>query len=77
MPEADSETRSRLYAEYLVLDNEYRKLADKLKPFTVTPDNRAEHRQLLELGKSVEAKLHELQDASSIRRATPRPGSGF
>jgi hypothetical protein len=77
MPEADAETRSRLYNEYIALDNEYRKLADKLKPFALTNENRVEHRQLWEIGKSLEAKLHELQEASMIRRATPRPGSGF
>jgi hypothetical protein len=77
MPEADAETRSRLYSEYLALDDEYRKLADKLKPFTITAENRVGHRQLFDIGRSLEAKLHELQEASNIRRATPRPGSGF
>lgn len=77
MPTADPETRGRLYGEYIALDDEYRKLADTLKPFAVTAENRAEHQRLLELGGRLEAKLHELQEASVIRRARPAPGSGF
>ena len=77
MPMSDSDTRRRLYDEYVALDDEYRKLADKLKPFMVTAENRAEHRSLWEMGRQLEAKLHELQEASIIRRATPAPGSGF
>lgn len=74
---ADTDTRVQLYDEYLALDNEYRKLADKLRPFTVTPENRSELRRLWDLGRQLETKLHELQEASVIRRATPAPGSGF
>ena len=77
MPMADADTRGRLYNEYLALDDEYRKLAEKLKPFTVTTDNRGEHQRLWELGGRLEAKLHELQEASMVRRARPAPGSGF
>ncbi len=75
MPNA--ETRARLYDEYLALDNEYRKLADSLKPFVVTAENRVDHRRLVDIGRQLEAKLHELQEASNIRRSTPAPGSGF
>lgn len=77
MPTADTETRRRVYSEYIAIDDEYRKLAEKLKPFTVTAENRAEHQRLLELGGRLEAKLRELQEASAIRRARPAPGSGF
>ena len=74
---ADAETRARLYAEYVALDDQYRRLADKLKPFAVTVENRLQHREFWDVGKQLEAKLHELQEASLIRRATPAPGSGF
>jgi hypothetical protein len=77
MPTPDTDTRQRLYDEYVLLDDEYRKLADKLKPFAVTAENRADLRRLWELGRQLEAKIHELQETSSIRRSTPAPGSGF
>jgi len=77
MPIADTDTRGRLYNEYVALDDEYRQLAETLKPFVVTTENRSELRRLWELGNQLEAKLRELQEASLIRRTTPRPGSGF
>ncbi len=77
MPAADTDTRRRLYDEYVALDDEYRRLADKLKPFVATAENRADLRRLWELGRQLEAKIHELQEASLVRRSTPAPGSGF
>ncbi len=74
---ADAETRQRLYDEYLALDNQYRQLADRLRPFALTAQNAGEHRRLVEIGEQLAAKLHELQEASRVRRSTPRPDSGF
>ncbi len=67
---ADSDTRRRLY-------DEYRGLADKLRPCAATAENSRDLRRLWELGEQLEAKLHELQEASRVRRSTPRPDSGF
>jgi len=74
---ADAETRARLYKEYVTLDNEYRKLADKLKPFELTAENRSDQQRLVDLGKQLGAKLQELQESFNVRRRTPAPGSGF
>ncbi len=74
---ADSDTRRRLYDEYRALDDQYRGLAAKLRPFAATAENSRDLRRLWELGEQLEAKLHELQGASRVRRSTPRPDSGF
>lgn len=68
MSMAERETRLRLYEEYMVLDDKYRELAGKLKPFMFTTSNRAEHQQLVEIGRQLESKLHELQEAFGIKR---------
>ena len=77
MPIADAETRARLYAEYVALSDEFRNLADRLKPFATTPESRVQFREFADLAKRLEAKLHELQEASAVRRTTPAPGSMF
>jgi len=77
MPMADADTRARLYNEYIALDDQYRKLADKLKPFVLTAENRSDLQHLVDLGKQLDAKLQELQEAFNVRRRTPAPGSGF
>ncbi len=74
---ADAEIRRRLYDEYLALDDQYRQLANRLRPFVMTAENAGDHRRLVEIGEQLEAKLHELQEASRMRRKTPRPDSGF
>jgi len=72
---ADRETRLRLYEEFKKLDDQYRKLADKLRPFMLTTSNQAEHEQLLEVGGRLDSKLHELQEAFGVRRVPPSPDS--
>ncbi len=74
---ADAETRKRLYDEYLALDDQYRQLANRLRPFVMTAENAGDHHRLVEIGERLEAKLHELQETSRVRRKTPRPDSGF
>ncbi len=74
---ADTDTRQRLYDDYRTLDDQYRKLADQLRPFVPTAENARDLRRLWEIGEQLEAKLHELQEASRVRRSTPRPDSGF
>ncbi len=74
---ADPETRARLYNEYVALDDEYRKLGEKLKPFELTAENRQDTIAFFELGTRLEEKLHELQEASNPKRVARRPGSGF
>ncbi len=73
----DRATRERLYYEFLALDDEYRKLSEELKPFEIKSINRHQHRRLWEIGTQLEAKLHELLEASFVRQATRAPDSGF
>ncbi len=77
MPNVDRAARERLYDEYLALDEQYRELAERLRPFEVKTLNRHQHRQLWEIGNQLEAKLHELLEASFVRQATRAPDSGF
>ena len=75
MSMANREVRLRLYKQFKELDNQYRKLAGKLKPFMLTSSNRVEHEQLLEVGRRLESKLHELQEAFGVKRVPPPPDS--
>jgi len=77
MPTADAQTRARLYSEFVSLDDEYRKLADSLKPFEPTAENRADYLRMVDLSQKLEAKAHELQEAFTVRRRTPSPSSMF
>jgi hypothetical protein len=65
---SDNETKKRFTKEFEELYAQYRKLADKLRPFMLTTENQKEYQQLLELGKKLDAKHEELLAAYGIKR---------
>jgi len=67
---ADIKVRQRLHKEYIELDDQYRKLLQKLSPMMLTSDNRAEHELLVEIGRRLDSKLQELQEAYGVKRVT-------
>jgi len=73
MPMADHQERMRLYGEYKELDDQYRQLAEKLKPFMLTTTNRPDHERLLEIGRKLSRKLEELNAAFGVKRIPPSP----
>jgi len=60
-------TPEDLYDEFKELDERYRAMAEKLKGTLTTTENMDDEKKLLELGRSVEAKLRELNDSIGIR----------
>jgi predicted nuclease with TOPRIM domain len=74
---SDRDVRLRLYEEYKALDDKYRKLAEKLKPLMLTSSNSAEHKQLLDIGRQLESKLQELQEAFGIGLVPLPPDANY